>query len=119
MSELNLLSQTELPADQRQNFELSRSAAVLNTTDSGSLFSAANLSKFRDGVPKQAWSLCLSSAAGQAHTVPIAEMERPDQREPTTGFVSSALLTAQAADLKKLPQLLVPGCGGVKVLGHP
>lgn len=54
-SDLSLLDQQELGAEQTQTSELSRAAAVINTTDADNIFTLENLRKLRaneSDVPK-------------------------------------------------------------------
>ena len=50
---------------------MSRMAAIINVTSSDSVYTIRNLSKFNDHIPKQAWSLCLSSLNKEITKVPL------------------------------------------------
>ena len=59
MTSLEQTRQIPLTEEQAQSVELSRNAEVINTTAADKIYTVANLSKFREEIPKQAWSLCL------------------------------------------------------------
>ena len=115
--DLGLLSTTALLAEEVQSMEQAKSATVINTSDADQVYTLTNLPKFKGTVPKQAWSLSISSKQNEVSTVPLFERE-PEQVSDQYSIeaVSKALLNAHVHDIKIFPSLVIPEIAGLTIL---